>query len=178
MNPAQTHRRPFWRTPKQRAVFIAALVFGAGALLWVLSRGDTFNGDSGLVFIAPLVTALVAGAAWWLMLRLDPQITVWRSAVVGAVIGLAVHPPIWYLEIVFHDWSNTPLQALGDLMLALALRQQLDDLALAGGKLLGALQQAHDERSVLRLGLVNDGEFFRVGFFGDELRFARLVFGE
>lgn len=121
MNPAQTHRRPFWRTPKQRAVFIAALVFGAGALLWVLSRGDTFNGDSGLVFIAPLVTALVAGAAWWLMLRLDPQITVWRSAVVGAVIGLAVHPPIWYLEIVFHDWSNTPLQALGDLNLWEAL---------------------------------------------------------
>ncbi len=115
MNSTQRKRPSIFNSPKARAILIAAVAYAIAALVFVLLWNRSFSMGAGLLFIAPLVTGLVAAAAWWLMLRLDPKTSVWRSAVVGALIGLAVHPFIWYLNLLFHDWSDSPYSCLGDL---------------------------------------------------------------
>lgn len=114
MKPDSTFQS-FWKAPKTRAVLIAALAFGFVALAFVLFLDRVFVEGSGLVFIAPLFAMLVGGAAWWLMLRYDMQVSVWRSALTGALVGLLVHPFILYFALVFRDLSKTPLSLLGKL---------------------------------------------------------------
>lgn len=100
---------------KLRALAIAAAVFGITALLFLFFLDSASVSELAPYFIAPIVTALVAAFFWWLMLRLDPQVTLWRSAIFGFIIGLAVHPVIWYLIILFSDLLDEPFQFLGEL---------------------------------------------------------------
>lgn len=91
-------------------IILAAVSFalaGALSMFLVLSRGIEYT--TPLIVIAILVWAAAGAIGWAILLRDALQVSVLRGAIAGLLIGLIVHPFVWYFTAVVTFLIGRPM---------------------------------------------------------------------
>jgi pimeloyl-ACP methyl ester carboxylesterase len=92
---------------------LAALVFAlAGALTVFLLVSRALESTGLLIIVAALIWGAAGAIGWRLLLQRFSPVSVWRGAIAGLIIGLLVHPVVWYLAILVTFLAGVPVPIL------------------------------------------------------------------
>ncbi len=96
-------------TPRDWIILAASAFALAGALSMFLLLSRSIEHTRPLIVTAVLVWAAAGAIGWAVLLRDAPQVSVVRGVIAGLLIGLVVHPLVWYLTTVVTFVIGTPM---------------------------------------------------------------------